>query len=498
MVEQLQIGLTYDDVLLIPQETDVIPSEVCTQTFFTKNIKINIPLISAAMDTVTEERMAIAMSREGGAGVLHRNLSIQSQADMVLKVKRSVSGMITDPITASPDMTIEQVDRICAEYRVSGLPVVDRDVLVGIVSNRDIRFVSPDKFSTTYVRDVMSGRPLITAPYGISLDEAYQILGKNRIERLPLVDKDDKLVGLISVKDFQNREKYPRASKDVAGRLLAAAAIGFFGEAFERACMLRDCGVDVIVVDTANGQSKGVIDIIKRIKSDSSFSDIDIIGGNIATYEGAKALIDAGADAVKVGVGPGSICTTRVVAGVGVPQVTAIQEAARAAANTGIPIIADGGLQYSGDIAKAIVAGASCVMLGSLLAGTDEAPGDLLFLGGKQYKHYRGMGSLGAMQARAGHVSYSRDRYFHSQQIDDEDLIPEGIEGKVPYRGTVRQNVHQLMGGLRQSMFYLGAENIQSLQNRGKFIRITSAGLRESHPHDVHMVAPAPNYRIMQ
>ncbi|WP_311478600.1 IMP dehydrogenase [uncultured Gulosibacter sp.] len=490
-------GLTYDDVLLLPEETDVIPSEVDTTTRVTRNISVKVPLISAAMDTVTESRMAIAMARQGGLGILHRNVSIEDQAEMVDRVKRSESGMITNPVTATPDMTVAEVDEICGQYRISGLPVVEEgsNKLVGIISNRDMRFVPMSEMRTTRVREVMTSQPLITAEVGIDGDEAFALLGRHRIEKLPLVDKDGVLRGLITVKDFDKRDKYPNASKDAQGRLIVGAAIGFFGDAWERAGALRDAGVDVIVVDTANGQSRGEIEMIKRLKSDPAFKNVDIIGGNIATREGAKALIDAGADAIKVGVGPGSICTTRVVAGVGVPQVTAIYEAAQAASGSGVPVIADGGLQYSGDIAKALVAGANSVMLGSLLAGTDEAPGDLIFVNGKQYKQYRGMGSLGALQTRGKKTSYSRDRYFQADVPSDDDLIAEGIEGKVPYRGTVRQNVHQLIGGLHQSMFYVGSRTVPELQQRGRFVRITPAGLKESHPHDVQMVVEAPNYR---
>ncbi len=490
-------GLTYDDVLLLPEETDVIPSEVDTTTRVTRNISVKVPLISAAMDTVTESRMAIAMARQGGLGILHRNVSIEDQAEMVDRVKRSESGMITNPVTATPDMTVAEVDEICGQYRISGLPVVEEvsNKLVGIISNRDMRFVPMSEMRTTRVREVMTSQPLITAEVGIDGDEAFALLGRHRIEKLPLVDKDGVLRGLITVKDFDKRDKYPNASKDAQGRLIVGAAIGFFGDAWERAGALRDAGVDVIVVDTANGQSRGEIEMIKRLKSDPAFKNVDIIGGNIATREGAKALIEAGADAIKVGVGPGSICTTRVVAGVGVPQVTAIYEAAQAASGSGVPVIADGGLQYSGDIAKALVAGANSVMLGSLLAGTDEAPGDLIFVNGKQYKQYRGMGSLGALQTRGKKTSYSRDRYFQADVPSDDDLIAEGIEGKVPYRGTVRQNVHQLIGGLHQSMFYVGSRTVPELQQRGRFVRITPAGLKESHPHDVQMVVEAPNYR---
>ena len=448
------------------------------------------------MDTVTEARMAIAMARQGGIGILHRNLSIEDQAAQVDKVKRSESGMITNPVTTTPDATVAEVDAICGQFRVSGLPVVEDDgVLVGIITNRDMRFVSPFEKATTLVRDVMTKAPLITAPEGIDPDSAVAIFAQHKIEKLPLVDAEGRLRGLITVKDFDKTEKYPNATKDEAGRLRVGAAIGFFGDAWDRAEALRDAGVDLLVVDTANGDSEGVLDIIRRIKSDRNFDHIDVIGGNVATRSGAQALIDAGVDAVKVGVGPGSICTTRVVAGVGVPQVTAVYQASLAAREVGIPVIADGGLQYSGDIAKALVAGADTVMLGSLLAGCDESPGDLVFVNGKQYKNYRGMGSLGALQTRGKKTSYSRDRYFQADVPSDEQLIAEGIEGQVPYRGSLAAVVYQLLGGLRQSMFYTGARTISELKEKGKFVRITAAGLKESHPHDIQMVVEAPNYR---
>ncbi|HXD61697.1 MAG TPA: IMP dehydrogenase [Lacisediminihabitans sp.] len=489
------IGLTYDDVMLLPGHTDVIPSEVDTSSRLTRRIRVNTPLVSAAMDTVTEARMAIAMARHGGLGILHRNLSVEDQATYVDKVKRSESGMITNPVTTTPDATVAEVDKLCGQFRISGLPVVEGDgKLVGIITNRDMRFVSQFEKETTLVRDVMTKTPLITAPTGIDPDGAVAIFAQHKIEKLPLVDAAGRLTGLITVKDFDKTEQYPYATKDDEGRLRVGAAIGFFGDAWERAGALADAGVDVIVVDTANGDSKGEIDVIRRLKSDPLFKNIDVIGGNVATRSGAQALVDAGADAIKVGVGPGSICTTRVVAGVGVPQVTAVYEASLAAREANIPVIADGGLQYSGDIAKALVAGAETVMLGSLLAGTDESPGDMLFVNGKQFKSYRGMGSLGAMQSRGKKTSYSRDRYFQADVPSDEQLIAEGIEGKVAYRGPVGSVTYQLLGGLRQSMFYVGARTIEELRNKGKFVRITAAGLKESHPHDIQMVMEAPNY----
>ncbi|PZE74005.1 IMP dehydrogenase [Curtobacterium sp. MCBD17_019] len=490
------IGLTYDDVMLLPGHTDVIPSEASTRSRLTKRIEVAVPLLSAAMDTVTEERMAIAMARQGGIGILHRNLSIADQAAAVDKVKRSESGMITNPVTTRPDATVAEVDALCGQFRVSGLPVVESDgTLVGIITNRDMRFVAPFEQSTTLVRDVMTKAPLITAPEGIDPEAAVAIFAQHKIEKLPLVDASGRLRGLITVKDFDKSEKYPDATKDAEGRLRVGAAIGFFGDAWQRATALLEAGVDVLVVDTANGESEGVLDMVRRLKADPAFAGVDVIGGNVATRAGAQALIDAGVDAVKVGVGPGSICTTRVVAGVGVPQVTAVYEASLAAREAGVPVIADGGLQYSGDIAKALVAGADTVMLGSLLAGCDESPGDLVFVNGKQFKTYRGMGSLGALQTRGKKTSYSKDRYFQADVPSDDKLIPEGIEGQVPYRGALGNVVYQLVGGLRQSMFYVGGRTVPELKARGKFVRITAAGLKESHPHDVQMVVEAPNYR---
>ncbi len=490
------VGLTYDDVLLLPGHTDVIPSEADTSSRVTRRITVATPLLSAAMDTVTETRLAIAIAREGGLGILHRNVSIQDQAAMVDRVKRSESGMITDPVTTHPDATIEEVDALCAKYRISGLPVVDEDGrLVGIITNRDMRWVSGFERQSTKVRDVMTREGLITGRVGIGANEVISLFARHRVEKLPLIDDEGKLAGLITIKDFDKSEKYPLATKDDQGRLRVGAAIGFFGDAWERAEALRDAGVDVLVVDTANGQSAGVIDMVRRIKADPSFAHIDVIGGNVATREGAQALVDAGADAVKVGVGPGSICTTRIVAGVGVPQVTAIWEAYQACREAGIPVIADGGLQYSGDIAKALVAGADTVMLGSLLAGTDESPGEIVFQGGKQFKQYRGMGSLGALQTRGKKTSYSKDRYFQADVPNDDKLIPEGIEGQVAYRGPLSAVAYQLVGGLRQSMFYVGARTIEELKAKGKFVRITAAGLKESHPHDVQIVVEAPNYK---
>jgi IMP dehydrogenase len=490
------IGLTYDDVLLLPGATDVIPSEVSTTSRLTKEIDVHIPLLSAAMDTVTESRMAIALARQGGIGILHRNLSIEEQAQQVTVVKRSESGMITDPVTIGPDATLAELDALCAQYRISGLPVVDGDgVLVGIITNRDLRFVPADEMATRSVRDTMTRMPLVTGPVGIDHDAAASLLAQHKIEKLPLVDDAGRLRGLITVKDFTKSEQYPHATKDADGRLRVGAAIGYWGDAIDRAGALADAGVDVLVADTANGEARLLLEMVAKLKKDPAFRDVQIIGGNVATQAGAQALVDAGVDAVKVGVGPGSICTTRVVAGVGVPQVTAIHTAAQACRPAGVPVIGDGGLQYSGDIAKALVAGADTVMLGSLLAGCKESPGELVFVNGKQYKHYRGMGSLGAMASR-GRVSYSKDRYFQADVTTDDKIVPEGIEGQVPYRGPLSAVAYQLIGGLHQSMFYVGARSTPELKERGKFVRITPAGLKESHPHDVTLIAEAPNYSV--
>jgi IMP dehydrogenase len=488
------LGLTYDDVLLLPGETDVIPSEVDTTTRLTRNLTLRTPLVSSAMDTVTESRMAIAMARQGGIGVLHRNLSIEDQAYQVDLVKRTQTGMISNPVTIGPDKTLEELDQICGEYRVSGLPVVDvDDRLLGIITNRDLRFTPVAEWASTKVDEVMTPMPLITAPVGISRDDATALLRKHKRERLPILDEAGRLAGLITVKDFVKSEQFPLASNDDHGRLLVGAAIGYFGDAWERATTLVEAGVDVLVPDVANGHARLMLEMIERLKSDPATRHVQVIGGNVATRAGAQALVDAGADGVKVGVGPGSICTTRVVAGVGVPQVTAVYEASLACGPAGVPLVADGGLQYSGDIAKAIVAGADTVMLGSLLAGCEESPGELIFVNGKQYKAYRGMGSLGAMASR-GKKSFSKDRYFQADVASDDKIVPEGIEGQVAYRGPLAGVAHQLIGGLHQSMFYVGASTIGELRDKGRFVRITSAGLKESHPHDVQITAEAPNY----
>ncbi len=489
------LGLTYDDVLLLPGESDIVPSQVTTRSRISKRVEVNIPLLSSAMDTVTEARLAIAMARQGGIGVLHRNLSLDAQAEQVDLVKRSEAGMITHPVTTTPLATIQEVDDLCGQYRVSGLPVIDEDGrLVGIVTNRDMRFVLEVQRTTTLVKDIMTPMPLITGPVGIRPEEAIALFAQHRIEKLPLIDENEKLRGLITVKDFDKSEKYPNASKDANGRLLVAAAVGVGQDAWERSMALVEAGVDVLIVDTAHGHNSAVLEMVAKLKAEPFAKNVDIIGGNVATREGAAALVAAGADGVKVGVGPGSICTTRVVAGVGVPQITAVYQASLACGPAGVPVIADGGLQYSGDIPKAIVAGASAVMLGSLLAGTDEAPGEITFVGGKQFKTYRGMGSLGAMQSRGEAKSYSKDRYFQDDVLREDKLVPEGIEGRVPYRGSVASVTHQLIGGLRAAMGYVGADSIEELQARGKFVRITSAGLKESHPHDIQMTIEAPNY----
>src|SRR5690348_17313140 len=488
------LGLTYDDVLLLPGFSDLNPSEIDTTSRLTREINLRIPLISAAMDTVTESRMAIAMAREGGIGVLHRNLSVEDQAYQVDLVKRTQTGIISNPVTIGPDQTLEDLDRICGEYRVSGLPVVDTDLrLLGIITNRDLRFTPVAEWATTKVDEVMTPMPLITGHVGIDREEATRLLRQHKRERLPIVDAAGHLAGLITVKDFVKGEQFPDASYDAHGRLLVGAAIGYFGDAWQRATTLIDAGVDVLVADTAHGHVRMLLDMVRRLKSDPATKHVQVIGGNVATRAGAQAFVDVGADAIKVGVGPGSICTTRVVTGVGAPQITAIHDAALACKPAGVPVIADGGLQYSGDIAKAVVAGAESVMVGSLLAGCDESPGELIFVNGKQFKSYRGMGSLAAMSSR-GKKSYSKDRYFQAEVVSDDKLVPEGIEGRVAYRGPLSAVAHQMLGGLRQSMFYVGARTVTELQEMGRFIRITSASLKESHPHDVQMTVEAPNY----
>jgi len=488
------MGLTYDDVLLLPGFSDLAPSDIDTTTRLTREIELKAPLVSAAMDTVTESRMAIAMAREGGIGVLHRNLSIDDQAYQVDMVKRTQTGIISNPVTIGPDRTLEDLDRICGQYRVSGLPVVDADNrLLGIITNRDLRFTPVAEWATTKVDEVMTPMPLITGRVGITRDEATLLLRQHKRERLPLIDEAGHLGGLITVKDFVKGEQFPDASYDAHGRLLVGAAIGYFGDAWKRATTLVDAGVDVLVADTAHGHVRMLLEMVQRLKSDPATRHVQVIGGNVATREGAQAFVDAGADAVKVGVGPGAICTTRVVTGVGVPQVSAVHEAAEACRPAGVPVIADGGIKYSGEIAKALVAGADSVMVGSLLAGCEESPGELVFVNGKQYKSYRGMGSLGAMSSR-GKKSYSKDRYFQAEVASDDMIVPEGIEGQVAYRGPLSAVAHQLLGGLNQSMFYVGARTIPELKEKGRFVRITQASLAESHPHDVQMTVEAPNY----
>ncbi len=479
-------GVTFDDVLLVPAASDVLPSEVATSTRLTPSLGLNIPIVSAAMDTVTEARLAIALARAGGLGVVHRNLSVADQVAEVDKVKRSESGMIVDPVTLGPDDLVEDALRIMERYHISGVPIADPDRrLVGILTNRDLRF---EDDTGQRIADVMTTENLITAPQGTTLEEARAILGRHRIEKLPVVDSSGRLSGLITVKDIQKRIQHPDATKDDGGRLRVGAAVGTGPDALERAGALADAGVDVLVVDTAHGHSAGVLEVVRKIVDEFA---IPIVAGNVATGDGARALLDVGANAVKVGIGPGSICTTRVVAGVGVPQLTAIHDCAKAAAGYDAAVVADGGVQFSGDIAKAIAAGADVVMLGSLLAGVDESPGDVVLYQGERFKEYRGMGSLGAMKTR----SFSKDRYFQGDVDDVDKLVPEGIEGRVAYKGPVARMLFQLVGGLRQAMGYCGAATIADMQ-RARFVRITAAGLRESHPHDVTATAASPNYWV--
>jgi IMP dehydrogenase len=484
------LGLTFDDVLLLPAESDIVPSGVDTGTRLSRNVTLRMPIVSAAMDTVTEARMAIAMARQGGMGVLQRNLPIEEQAAQAEVVKRSEAGMVTDPVTCSPEDTLAEVDALCARYRISGVPVTDAGgALVGIITNRDMRFEVD--FSRP-VREVMTPAPLVTAQVGVTADAALGLLRRHKVEKLPIVDGAGKLRGLITVKDFVKTEQYPNATKDRDGRLLVGAAVGVGADGHQRAMALADAGVDVLMVDTAHGHSRAVAETVATLKKELGDS-VDVVGGNVATQAGAQALIDAGVDGVKVGVGPGSICTTRIVAGVGVPQISAIYEADKACRPAGVPVIGDGGIQYSGDIVKAIAAGASAVMLGSLLAGTAEAPGELVLVNGKQFKIYRGMGSLGAMQTRGSAKSYSKDRYAQDDVLSEDKLVPEGIEGRIPFRGPLATVVHQLIGGLRSGMGYAGAHTVSELQ-QAQLVRITAAGLKESHPHDVTMTVEAPNY----
>jgi IMP dehydrogenase len=479
-------GLTFDDVLLVPAESEVLPSEVSTQTWLTRAIPLNIPIVSAAMDTVTEARLAIALAREGGIGIIHRNLSIEAQAAEVDKVKRSESGMIVEPVTLGPNDLVADALELMRRYHISGVPITARDgTLVGILTNRDLRF---EEEVDQPVSALMTPAPLVTVPVGTTLDEAKAILYKHKIEKLPVVDQDGRLKGLITVKDIQKKIQYPDATKDEQGRLRVGAAVGVDQDALERAAMLIEEEVDVLVVDTAHGHSRAVPEMVRQLKE--RWPEVQIVAGNVATPEATEALVQAGADAVKIGIGPGSICTTRVVAGTGVPQVTAIFDCAKVAARHDVPIVADGGMQYSGDMAKALAAGADTVMLGSLLAGVDESPGDIVLYQGERFKEYRGMGSLGAMKAR----SYSKDRYFQEHVTDVSKLVPEGIEGRIPYKGPLHNVVYQLVGGVRSAMGYCGARTIAEMKTNTKFIRITAAGLRESHPHDVAITKESPNY----
>ena len=475
-------GYTFDDVLLVPQKSKILPKDTILNTRLTKDIELNIPVISAAMDTVTGEHMAIAMAREGGSGVIHKNCTIELQKSMVDKVKRSESGMILKPVTIGPSHTINEAKKIMTEFRISGLPVIDDEKLVGIITNRDIRFHVEGNLE---VSACMTTNDLVTVPLNTSLEDAEELLHKHRIEKLLVVDDTGELAGLITVKDIKKKQQFPNACKDRNGRLRVLAAVGVSGDTLERVKELISVEVDAIVVDTAHGHSKGVLDTISNLKSQNS--DLSIIGGNIATGYGAKALIDAGVDCVKVGIGAGASCTTRIVAGVGVPQLTAIMDAVEVAKKENIPVIADGGLRYSGDIAKALAAGADSIMLGSVLAGMDESPGETILYEGRQYKTFRGMGSLGAMEEGSG------DRYFQ-EETDNKKLVPEGIEGMVPYRGPVKNTIHQLTGGIRSSMGYCGCKTIEEFGDKSEFIEITAAGVRESHPHNVRIVKEAPNY----
>ena len=479
----LKEGLTFDDVLLIPAASEVVPSEIDLHTQLTAKVKLNIPLLSSAMDTVTESRMAIAMAREGGIGIIHKNMSIDAQADQVDMVKRSENGVITNPFFLSPTHTLRDADEIMGKFRISGVPICDETgKLVGIITNRDMKF---EENLERPIYEVMTKDHLITGLEGTTLDEAKKILQKHKIEKLPIVDKDFHLKGLITIKDIEKAQTYPNSARDESGRLLCGAAIGVTGDVLERAEALLSAGADVLVLDSAHGHSKGILDCVKKVKA--AFPGMQLIAGNVATAGGTRALIEAGADCVKVGIGPGSICTTRVVAGIGVPQITAIYDAACAAKEYGVPVIADGGIKYSGDIIKALAVGASTVMIGSLFAGCEESPGETEIYQGRQFKVYRGMGSLAAMNKG------SKDRYF---QTGNTKLVPEGVEGRVPYRGSLSDNVFQLLGGIRSGMGYCGTPTIDELQQRGQFVRITNAGLIESHPHDISITKEAPNYTV--
>ena len=475
-------GITFDDVLLVPAYSEVIPNQVDLTTYLTKKIKLNIPLMSAGMDTVTEHRMAIAMARQGGIGIIHKNMSIKEQAEEVDKVKRSENGVITDPFSLSPEHTLKDADELMGKFRISGVPITEGRKLVGIITNRDLKF---EEDYSRKIKECMTSKNLVTAREGITMVEAKKILAKARVEKLPIVDEDFNLKGLITIKDIEKQIKYPMSAKDAQGRLLCGAALGITANVLERAAALVEAKVDVVVLDSAHGHSANVIRCVKMLKE--AYPDLQVIAGNVATGEAARALIEAGADAVKVGIGPGSICTTRVVAGIGVPQISAVMDCYAVAKEYGVPIIADGGIKYSGDVTKAIAAGGNVCMMGSMFAGCDESPGDFELYQGRKYKVYRGMGSIAAME------NGSKDRYF---QTDAKKLVPEGVEGRVAYKGLVEDTVFQLLGGLRSGMGYCGAKDIKTLQETGRFVKITAASLKESHPHDIHITKEAPNYSI--
>jgi IMP dehydrogenase len=483
--ERIREGLTFDDVLLVPGASEVLPDQVDVRTQLTREIGLNVPLVSAAMDTITEHETAICLAQNGGIGMVHKNMTPEAQAGEVDKVKRSESGMIVDPITMKPEQRIYEALEVMARYRISGVPIVRDGKAVGILTNRDLRFV---RDTHQEISRYMTSDGLVTVPPGIGMERAKELLHEHRIEKLLVVDEDDTLRGLITIKDIEKTERFPAACKDGLGRLRCGAAVGVGADRLERVQGLVDSGVDVVTVDTAHGHSRGVLDTVQELRH--HFPDLPMVGGNVATAEGTEALIKAGVSAVKIGVGPGSICTTRVVAGVGVPQFTAVMDAAKVARQSGVPVIADGGIKFSGDVVKALAAGASCVMIGSLFAGTDEAPGEVVLYQGRSYKVYRGMGSLGAM------ADGSADRYFQGGVEDHNKLVPEGIEGRIPYRGSLTSNIHQLVGGLRSGMGYVGSEDLEALRDRARFVRISSAGLSESHVHDVIITKEAPNYRI--
>ena len=477
---EIREGLTFDDVLLVPQKSTIVPSEVSVKTSLTKAVSLNIPILSAAMDTVTEARLAIALAREGGIGIIHKNMSIEEQASNVDKVKRSEHGVITDPFSLSPEHRVSDANELMAKYRISGVPITTKGKLVGILTNRDLRF------ETDYskrISEVMTSENLVTAPFGTTLAEAQELLGRHKIEKLPLVDDEGMLMGLITIKDIEKAIQYPNSAKDINGRLLAGAALGITSDILDRAAALVEAKVDIVTIDSAHGHTKNVLAAVEKIKS--RYPDLGVIAGNVATAEGTLDLIKAGTDCVKVGIGPGSICTTRVIAGIGVPQLTAVLQCAEAAAKHGVTIIADGGIKFSGDVTKALAAGSHAVMIGSLLAGTEESPGETEIYQGRSFKVYRGMGSIAAMQKG------SKDRYF---QEDSDKLVPEGVEGRVPYKGPISDTIFQLVGGLKSGMGYCGAENLSVLRESAKFIKITNAGLTESHPHDIYITKEAPNY----